>query len=104
MRRAPRTRAAVPTRAAGAPAGANPLGGALSLVGAERGDSLAGTIDESVVDDYSWVAIGPRLGPLGESTRWPELSADYTTRIFKHTPGPSGTTRDGTSAGVHDIQ
>ena len=24
------------------------------------------------------------------------MSADYTTKIFKHTPGPSGTTRDGT--------
>jgi len=34
--------------------------------------------------------------PLGESTRWPELSSDYTTKIFRHTPGPSGTTRDGT--------
>src|SRR5262249_57720 len=43
-----------------------------------------------------WIAIGPRRGPLGESTRWPELSGDYTTKIFKHTPGPSGTTRDGT--------
>ena len=38
----------------------------------------------------------PRRGPLGESTRWPELSGDYTTRIFRHTPGPSGTLRDGT--------
>src|SRR5947208_8021910 len=34
--------------------------------------------------------------PLGESTRWPELSGDYTTKIFRHTPGPSGTLRDGT--------
>ena len=37
-----------------------------------------------------------RRGPLGESTRWPELSSEYTTKIFRHTPGPSGTTRDGT--------
>src|SRR5262249_22903811 len=40
--------------------------------------------------------IGPKRGPLGESTRWPELSGDYTTKVFRHTPGPSGTTRDGT--------
>ncbi len=53
-------------------------------------------IEEIVVDDYSWIAIGPRRGPLGESTRWPELSADYTTKVFRHTPGPSGTMRDGT--------
>ena len=57
---------------------------------------LAVTIEDIIVDDYSWIAVGPRRGPLGESTRWPELSSDYTTKIFKHTPGPSGTTRDGT--------
>ena len=45
---------------------------------------------------YSWIAVGPRRGPLGESARWPELSSRYTTKIFRHTPGPSGTTRDGT--------
>ena len=48
-------------------------------------------IEDILVDDYSWIAIGPRRGPLGESTRWPELSGDYTTKIFRHTPGPSGT-------------
>src|SRR5262249_31051112 len=64
--------------------------------GAQRGDVLVVEIDEIVVDDYSWIAIGPRRGPLGESTRWPELSSDYTTKVFRHTPGPSGTTRDGT--------
>jgi amidase len=78
------------------PPTANPIAGPVYLDGAERGDVLAISIDEIVVDDYSWVAVGPRRGPLGESTRWPELSRDYTTRIFRHTPGPSGTTRDGT--------
>src|SRR5439155_9858632 len=58
--------------------------------------TLAITIDEIVVADFSWIAIGPRRGPLGESTRWPELSGAYTTKVFRHTPGPSGTTRDGT--------
>ena len=75
---------------------ANPIGGPVYVDGAERGDALVVTIEEIVVDDYSWCAIGPRRGPLGESTRWPELSGDYTTRIFRHTTGPSGTTRDGT--------
>jgi acetamidase/formamidase len=75
---------------------ANPIGGPVYLEGAERGDTLVITIEDIVVDDYSWIAIGPRRGPLGESTRWPELSRDYTTRIFRHTPGPSGSTRDGT--------
>jgi amidase len=75
---------------------ANPIAGPIWLEGAEPGDTLVVTIEDIVVDDYSWIAVGPRRGPLGESTRWPELSTEYTTRIFQHTPGPSGTTRDGT--------
>jgi acetamidase/formamidase len=78
------------------PPTANPIGGPVYLEGAERGDVLVIEILDILVEDYSWVAIGPRRGPLGESTRWPELSADYTTRIFRHTPGASGTRRDGT--------
>ncbi|HZP81992.1 MAG TPA: acetamidase/formamidase family protein [Chthonomonadaceae bacterium] len=74
----------------------NPIGGPILLEGAEPGDTLVVTIEDIVVGDYSWIAIGPRRGPFGESTRWPELSSDYTTKIFKHTPGPSGTNRDGT--------
>lgn len=78
------------------PPHANPIGGPVYLEGAQRGDVLLVSIEDIVVDSYSWIAIGPRRGPLGESTRWPELSSDYTTKIFKHIPGPSGTTRDGT--------
>lgn len=75
---------------------ANPIAGPIYLEGAARGDVLVVTLESITVDSYSWIAIGPRRGPLGESTRWPELSSEYTTKIFKHTPGPSGTTRDGT--------
>ncbi len=90
---------AIPGRRPGfdrTPALANPIGGPVWVDGAERGDLLAVVIEEIIVDDYSWIAIGPRRGPLGESTRWPELSGEYTTKIFRHTPGPGGTTRDGT--------
>ncbi len=90
---------AIPGRRPGfdrSPPLANPIAGPICVEGAERGDTLVVTIEDILVDDYSWIAIGPRRGPLGESTRWPELSADYTTKVFKHTPGPSGTTRDGT--------
>jgi amidase len=73
----------------------NPIGGPVWLEGAERGDTLIVTIEEILVGDYSWIAIGPRRGPLGESTRWPELSSDYTTKILRHVPGPSGSLRDG---------
>jgi acetamidase/formamidase len=90
---------AIPARRPGFdryPPMANPIGGPVWLSGAERGDTLVITLDDILVDDYSWTAVGPRRGPLGESTRWPELSSEYTTRIFHHTPGASGTTRDGT--------
>ena len=59
---------------------ANPIAGPIWIEGAERGDVLIVTIEDIVVDDYSWIAIGPRRGPLGESTRWPELSTEYTTK------------------------
>jgi acetamidase/formamidase len=90
---------AVPARRPGfdqSPPLANPIGGPVFLEGAERGDTLVVTVEDIVVEDYSWIAVGPKRGPLGESTRWPELSGEYTTKIFRHTPGPSGTTRDGT--------
>jgi acetamidase/formamidase len=75
---------------------ANPIAGPVYVEGARPGDTLVVTVEDIVVADSSWIAIGPRRGPLGESTRWPELSTDYTTRIFRHAPGPSGTNRDGT--------
>jgi acetamidase/formamidase len=90
---------AVPTRRPGFnryPPLANPIAGPIWLEGAEPGDTLVITIDEICVEDSSWTAVGPRRGPLGESTRWPELSSEYHTKIFQHRPGPSGTTRDGT--------
>src|SRR5215470_12849527 len=90
---------AIPARRPGfdrLPPLANPIGGPVWVEGAERGDALVVAIEDILVDDYSWIAVGPRRGPLGESARWPELSSRYTTKIFRHAPGPSGTTRDGT--------
>jgi amidase len=90
---------AIPARRPGfdrVPPLANPIAGPIWVDGAKRGDVLVVVIEEIEVDEYSWIAIGPRRGPLGESTRWPELSNEYTTKIFRHTTGPSGTTRDGT--------
>ena len=90
---------AIPARRPGfdrSPPLANPIAGPIYLEGAERGDVLVVRVTDILVDDYSWTAVGPKRGPLGESTRWPELSGGYTTRIFRHTPGPGGTIRDGT--------
>ena len=78
------------------PPHANPIAGPVWLEGAERGDTLVIHIEDIVVGDYSWIAIGPGRGPLGDSSRWPELSSGYTTKIMRHSQGPSGTTRDGT--------
>jgi amidase len=75
---------------------ANPIAGPVFVEGVKPGDTLVVIFEEIRVADYSWIAVGPRRGPLGESTRWPELSSEYTTKIFRHTPGPSGTTVDGT--------
>jgi acetamidase/formamidase len=75
---------------------ANPIGGPVFVEGVERGDSLVVILEDILVAERSWIAVGPKRGPLGESSRWPELSSEYSTKIFKHTPGPSGTTRDGT--------
>jgi acetamidase/formamidase len=89
---------AVPARRPGfdrTPPLANPLGGPVWVETAEPGDTLAITIEDILVDDTSWIAVGPGRGPLGDSARWSDLSGRYTTRIFRHEPGPSGTTRDG---------
>jgi acetamidase/formamidase len=90
---------AIPARRPGfdrIPPLANPLGGPIFVEGAERGDTLVVTIEQIQVEPYSWIAVGPRRGPLGELSRFPDCSAEYTTKIFRHTPGPSGTTVDGT--------
>src|SRR5204863_3516870 len=59
---------------------ANPIAGPVFIEGAERGDVVAVSIESIEVADTSWIAVGPRRGPLGESTRWPELSSEYTTK------------------------
>lgn len=74
---------------------ANPIAGPVYLGGAEPGDMLVVMIEDILVGDYSWIAIGPGRGPLGQSSRWPELSGHFTTKILQHTAGPSGTLRDG---------
>jgi acetamidase/formamidase len=81
---------AIPAKRPGfdrSPPTANPIAGPVYVEGAERGDTLVVEIERIEVGEYSWCAIGPRRGPFGESTRWPELSGQYTTRIFRHEGG-----------------
>jgi amidase len=90
---------AIPARRPGFdrnPPHANPIGGPVFLEGAQRGDTLVVRLEQIQVEPYSWIAVGPRRGPLGDSARFPDCSGEYTTKIFKHSPGPSGTTVDGT--------
>ena len=72
------------------PPSANPSGGPVYLDGAERGDVLAVAIEDILVDDYSWVALGPRRGPPGESPRRPEPPPEYPTEPLPPAAGPSG--------------
>src|SRR5215472_9202809 len=56
---------AIPAKRPGfdrSPPTANPIAGPVWLEGAERGDVLVIEIEDILVDDYSWVAIGPRRG------------------------------------------
>jgi len=60
------------------PPQANPIGGPVWLEGAERGDTLVITIEDIVVGDYSWIAIGPKRGSgpdpfLAHKTGWSRL-------------------------------
>src|SRR6516162_9644549 len=52
---------AIPARRPGfdrVPALANPIGGPVFVEGAERGDVLVVSIEDIVVEDYSWIAVG----------------------------------------------
>ena len=69
----------------------NPIAGPIFIEGLDRGDTLIVNIHEIEVENTSWIAVGPKRGPLGESSRWPELSSEFHTKVFKHTPGASGT-------------
>ena len=76
------------------PGKGNPVGGPVFVKGAEPGDLLEVTIEKIIVEEQGWTHPGPKGGPLGDSYEWPALHEPYV-RIFKHLPGPSGTTRDG---------
>jgi len=73
---------------------ANPMGGPVYIRGVAKGDLLVVNIEKIVPDNQGFTAIFPDSGPLYDSIKWSKLSEPYT-RIIKHLPGPSGTTRDG---------
>ena len=94
---------AIPTKRPGFdryPPMANPIGGPVFVETVNRGDVLVIVIEDILVGNQSWTAVGPKRGPFGESSRWPELSSEHTTKIFKHFPGPSGTIANGDIARI----
>lgn len=72
----------------------NPITGPVYIDGAHKGDLLEITIEKIAPNDYGISNIIPQNGLLQNHLKWPELSKAYT-KIIKHLPGPSGTTRDG---------
>jgi amidase len=72
----------------------NPLTGPVFIKGAQLGDLIEVTIEKIVPNDYGITNIIPDSGIFWNSLKRPELSVPYT-KIIKHLPGPSGTTRDG---------
>ena len=72
----------------------NPMGGPISVDGAEKGDVLAVHIDRIEVDPVGRSTWSGSRGPLADSRQWSAL-AKPTLFTIRHLPGPSGTTRDG---------
>ncbi|MBI2191638.1 MAG: acetamidase/formamidase family protein [Planctomycetes bacterium] len=72
----------------------NPVGGPIFVRGVQPGDLLAVRIVDIEVDSQGYTNLRPGSGPLGDSKRWMGDSGPYT-HILRHTPGPSGTLRDG---------
>jgi amidase len=77
------------------PAKVNPIAGPIFVEGATKGDLLSVHIEQVLPASQGHTFYGIGIGPLDNSTQWPELTKPHT-QILKHIPGPSGTTADGT--------
>lgn len=71
-----------------------PLTGPIYIKGAKRGDLLEISIEKIVPNEIGYIAVYQGSGGLSDYKKWPELGEPYT-KMIKHIPGPSGTTRDG---------
>ena len=72
----------------------NPLTGPVYIKGVKRGDLLEVNIKKIEPNNYGLSTTKPGSGILRDFSKWPELNEPYT-KIIKHLPGQSGTTRDG---------
>jgi acetamidase/formamidase len=72
----------------------NPVAGPVFIEGAEKGDVVAVTIETITPDIQGYTILQPGEGLLGDSLKY-RKTTEFYTKIFRHLPGPSGTTRDG---------
>lgn len=74
---------------------ANPLAGPVYIDGAERGDTLAVTVEE-IRPERGVTTTMEGFGSLAGRSGWEECSVNLAHEV-KFEPGPSGTTADGTA-------
>jgi acetamidase/formamidase len=72
----------------------NPVTGPVFIKGAQKGDLLEIKIEKIIPNNYGITCIIPGSGEFNDSAKWPELNEAHT-KVIKHLPGVSGTTRDG---------
>jgi amidase len=75
----------------------NPLAGPIYVEGLRAGDLLVLEIEDIIPSERGWTGFLPTLSNLAKNSDFPELQRGYT-RITQHSPGPSGTTSDGTGS------
>jgi len=75
----------------------NPLAGPIYVEGLKAKDLLVLEIENIIPSERGWTGFLPTLSNLAKNSDFPELQRGYT-RITHHSPGPSGTTSDGTGS------
>lgn len=75
----------LPTRRS-TPAKSNPVGGPISVAGAEPGDLLEVEIESIDLQPTGYTNWGPDRTEIGNDFRWPELNR-WTVRMFEHRDG-----------------
>ncbi len=71
----------------------NPVAGPVYIEGAGKGDVVIVTVEKIVPDIQGYTILQPGDGLLGDSLKYSK-TAEFYTRILKHTPGKSGTLSD----------
>jgi len=73
----------------------NPLAGPVFVRNAKRGDLMAVHIHSVIPVGHGATLIKQGQGALWDSHTWSRIHQAPLTRVIEHSPGPSGTLRDG---------